>query len=132
MSMTDPIADMLTRVRNALRIGRPTVRVPRSKMKVGIAEVLKDEGYISGFNVVEEIPQGWIDIQLKYGPDGERVINSIQRVSKPGKRVYSGIEDLNPVLNGLGIYVLSTSQGILSDRKARKLNVGGELLCEIY
>jgi small subunit ribosomal protein S8 len=132
MTMTDPIADMLTRMRNALRIGRNKVTIPRSKIKVGIAEVLKREGYIKNFNIDETGPQGTITVDLKYGPNGEQVISSIRRVSKPGRRLYSTVEDLNPVLNGLGINVLSTSKGVLSDREARKKSVGGELLCEIY
>lgn len=132
MTMTDPIADMLTRIRNALRIGRNNVTMPRSKIKVGIAEVLKREGYIKGFDIDEEGPQGSISVSLKYGPNGEQVITSIRRISKPGRRLYSTLTDLKPVLNGLGISILSTSKGILSDREARKQRVGGELLCEIY
>jgi small subunit ribosomal protein S8 len=132
MTMSDPIADMLTRMRNALRIGRNKVTMPRSKIKVGIAEVLKREGYIKGFAIDETGPQGSITVNLKYGPNGEQVISSIQRVSKPGRRLYSPVEELKPVLNGLGIMVLSTSKGILSDREARKQSVGGEMLCEIY
>ncbi|MDF1666315.1 MAG: 30S ribosomal protein S8 [Planctomycetota bacterium] len=132
MTMTDPIADMLTRMRNALRIERNNVTIPRSKIKVGIAEVLKREGYIENFEVDETGPQGSMKVNLKYGPNGEQVISSIRRVSKPGRRLYSTVQDLKPVLNGLGILVLSTSKGILSDREARKQSVGGELLCEIY
>lgn len=132
MSMSDPIADMLTRIRNALRIRRPKVRVPRSKIKLGIAEVLKREGYIDGYAVDESGPQGFIDVSLRYGPESEQVITSIRRMSKPGRRLYCGVEGLKPVLNGLGIMVLSTSKGILSDREARDQKVGGELLCEIY
>lgn len=132
MTMTDPIADMLTRMRNALRIERNNVTIPRSKIKVGIAEVLKREGYIENFEIDESGPQGSMKVNLKYGPNGEQVISSIRRVSKPGRRLYSTVQDLKPVLNGLGILVLSTSKGILSDREARKQSVGGELLCEIY
>lgn len=132
MTMTDPIADMLTRMRNALRIERNNVTIPRSKIKVGIAEVLKREGYIEDFEIDESGPQGSMKVNLKYGPNGEQVISSIRRVSKPGRRLYSTVQDLKPVLNGLGILVLSTSKGILSDREARKQSVGGELLCEIY
>lgn len=132
MTMSDPIADMLTRMRNALRIGRTNVTIPRSKIKVGIAEVLKREGYIQNFEIDESGPQGSMKVSLKYGPNGEQVISSIRRVSKPGRRLYSTVQDLKPVLNGLGILVLSTSKGILSDREARKQSVGGELLCEIY
>jgi len=132
MTMTDPIADMLTRIRNAIRNKRKTVTIPNSKMKVGIAEVLKKEGYIEGFTVKQEGPQGAIEIALRYGPDGELVINRIERDSKPGCRRYGGFEDLKPVLNGLGIAVLSTSKGILSDREARRQKVGGEILCTVW
>jgi small subunit ribosomal protein S8 len=132
MSMTDPIADMLTRIRNSVRNQSTKVRVPKSKVKMGIAKVLRDEGYIGKFEAVEEGVQGAIEIDLKYGPDGEKVISHIQRASKPGRRVYRGIGDLKPVLNGLGIAVLSTSQGIMSDRQARRVNMGGEVLCEVW
>lgn len=132
MTMTDPVADMLTRIRNAIRTKRKTVRIPKSKLKIGIADVLKKEGYIEGFETVEEGVQGALDLKLKYGPDGEVVINRIERQSKPGRRLYGGIEDLKPVLNGLGIAVLSTSKGILSDREARRQKVGGEILCTVW
>jgi small subunit ribosomal protein S8 len=132
MTMTDPIADMLTRIRNALRIGRNSVVIPRSRVKLGIADVLKREGYIKSFNIDEAGPQGTISVDLKYGEDGEQIISSIRRVSKPGRRVYAGVEELKPVLNGLGINILSTSRGILSDREARDQGVGGELMAEIY
>jgi small subunit ribosomal protein S8 len=132
MTMTDPIGDMLTRIRNALRNRRKAVRIPKSKIKVGIAEVLRKEGYIDGWTLVDEGVQGAIEIRLKYGPDGEFVINKIERNSKPGRRVYGRIADLKPVLNGLGISVLSTSKGILSDREARRQKVGGEVLCTVW
>ena len=132
MTMTDPIGDMLTRIRNAIRNKRKTVRIPKSKMKIGIAEVLVKEGYIDGLAVVEEGVQGAIEIKLKYGPDGEVLINRIERDSKPGRRVYGKIGDLKPVLNGLGIAVLSTSKGILSDREARRQKIGGEVLCTVW
>lgn len=132
MTMTDPIADMLTRMRNALRIQRKAVTMPRSKIKVGIAEVLKREGYIDGYEVDESGPQGSIALKLRYGPNGEQVISSLRRMSKPGRRMYSSVSELKPVLNGLGILVLSTSKGILSDREALSARVGGEVLCEIY
>jgi small subunit ribosomal protein S8 len=132
MTMTDPIADMLTRIRNSIRNKRKSVKIPKSKIKVGIAEVLQKEGYIDGFKLVDEGVQGAIELQLKYGPDGEVVINKIERNSKPGCRLYGGIEDLKPVLNGLGIAVLSTSKGILSDREARRQKVGGEVLCTVW
>lgn len=132
MSMTDPIADMLTRIRNSVRNKRRSVKVPRSKIKVGIAKVLLDEGYIRSFEELEDGIQGVINIDLKYGPDGEDVISHLQRCSKPGRRVFTGIEELKPVLNGLGIAVLSTSKGVVSDREARRLRVGGEVLCEVW
>ena len=130
--MTDPIADMLTRIRNANLIGRSNVDMPASRMRVGIAIVLKDEGFIEDFTVVEGKPSSTLTITLRYGIDGEMVIRSIKRVSKPGRRVYAGLKELKPVLRGQGIHVLSTPQGVVSDRKARQLGVGGELLAEIY
>jgi small subunit ribosomal protein S8 len=130
--MTDPIADMLTRIRNANAIRRDRVSMPASKMKVGIAEALKAEGFIESYEVVEGKPSSELVVMLKYGPDGERVIRSVERVSKPGCRVYSRAQELPRVVRGLGIYVLSTPQGIVSDRNARKLNVGGEVLCKVY
>jgi len=132
--MTDPIADMLTRIRNAVRIERPMVNMPLSKVKQGLAEVLKREGYIWDWH--EEETQGkpgkQLSIDLKYGPNGERVIRHIKRVSKPGRRVYSGCSDLRPILNGLGISIISTSRGVVSDREARQKNLGGEVLCELW
>ncbi len=129
--MTDPIADMLTRIRNALRAEKQTVEVPASKVKVGIARVLKDEGYINDFRLLDVGPQGILRIYLKYGPEGEMVITRIQRVSKPSRRVYRGVDDLPRVRNGLGIAVVSTSKGILSDRECRRERVGGEVLCTV-
>jgi len=132
--MTDPIADMLTRIRNAVSVERPNVVIPVSKMKRGVAEVLKREGYIWDWNEEEpeHEPVGNINIELKYGPSGEKVISHIKRVSKPGCRVYSRAKDLRPVLNGLGISILSTSRGVMSDREARQQKVGGEVLCQIW
>ena len=130
--MTDPIADMLTRIRNALRIERPSVEIPASRVKQGIAEVLQREGYIWDFEVVEQLPQNVIRLNLKYGPNGEDVIQSIQRVSKPGRRVYTRSQDSEDVLQGLGISVISTSHGVLSNREAKSKGVGGEVLCEIW
>jgi small subunit ribosomal protein S8 len=130
--MTDPVADMLTRIRNAVRVERPHVDVPLSKVKRGVAEVLKREGYIWDFEEIPNEPSGHLRVHLKYGPNGERVIRHIRRVSKPGRRVYSGATSLKPVLNGLGIYVLSTSRGVVSDREARQRKLGGEVLCEIW
>ena len=130
--MTDPVADMLTRIRNAVRVERPHVDVPLSKVKRGVAEVLKREGYIWDFEEIPNAPSSDLRVHLKYGPNGERVIRHIRRVSKPGRRVYSGATALKPVLNGLGIYVLSTSRGVVSDREARQRKLGGEVLCEIW
>ncbi len=130
--MTDPIADMLTRIRNAVRVERPHVEMPLSKVKRGLAEVLKREGYIWDWEEIEAEPARQLRIHLKYGPNGERVIRHLRRISKPGRRVYSGAAKLKPVLNGLGICVISTSRGVISDREARQRNLGGEVLCEIW
>ena len=132
--MTDPIADMLTRIRNAVRIERPLVQMPHSKVKRGVAEVLKREGYIWDWREqdAEDAPGKELFIDLKYGPNGERVIRHIKRVSKPGRRVYSRANGLKPILNGLGISIISTSRGVVSDREARQKNLGGEVLCELW
>jgi len=132
MSMTDPIADMLTRIRNANTIKLPQVDVPASTLKRGIADVLKKSGYVRDWRVIEDGRQGTLRIFLKYGPDGEFVISRIQRVSRPGRRVYRGVDDLPKVLNGLGIAILSTSRGIMSDHDARTARVGGEVLAEVW
>ena len=130
--MTDPIADMLTRIRNAVRIERPYVDIPVSKVKRGVAEVLKREGYIWDWQEVEANPIGNLRIELKYGPNGERVIQRLRRISTPGRRVYSRSKKLRPVLNGMGITIISTSHGVVSDREARQQNLGGEVLCEVW
>ena len=130
--MTDPIADMLTRIRNAVRVERASVEMPLSKVKRGMAEVLKREGYIWDFEEIEAKPSRQLRIHLKYGPNGERVIRHIKRVSKPGRRIYRGADNLRPVLNGLGISVISTSRGVISDREARQRHLGGEVLCELW
>jgi small subunit ribosomal protein S8 len=132
--MTDPIADMLTCIRNAVRIERPRVELPLSKVKRGLAEVLKREGYIWDWREeqAELAPQKHLSLELKYGPNGERVIRHIRRISKPGRRVYSQAGALKPVLNGLGISIISTSRGVISDREARQRNLGGEVLCEVW
>ena len=130
--MTDPIADMLTRIRNAIRIERPQVEMPCSKVKLGIAGTLKREGYIWDFSEVESAPQSVLRIELKYGPNGERVIQQISRVSKPGRRVYTRVQDMQEVLQGMGINVLSTNRGILSNREAKAHGVGGEVLCSVW
>ncbi len=130
--MTDPIADMLTRIRNAVRVERQHVDLPLSKVKRGLADVLKREGYIWDWEEVPMEPAKQLRLILKYGPNGERVIRTIRRISKPGRRVYSGSTDLRPVLGGLGISVISTSRGVISDREARQRKLGGEVLCEIW
>jgi len=130
--MTDPIADMLTRIRNAVSVEKPHVEVQSSKVKRGLAEVLKREGYIWDYEEVEASPVSVLKLELKYGPSGEKVIQKIKRVSKPGRRVYSHAKDLRPVLAGLGIRILSTSSGVISDREARQKKVGGEVLCEVW
>jgi small subunit ribosomal protein S8 len=131
MSMSDPIADMLTRIRNAQATEKATVLVPASKVKRAIAQVLKDEGYIEDFDSVDDATQGQIRVKLKYSTSGQKVIHAIDRESKPGRRVYRAVGALPRVLNGMGIAVVSTSKGVMSDRKARENNVGGELLCTV-
>jgi small subunit ribosomal protein S8 len=130
--LTDPIADMLTRIRNANSIHRKTVHMPASRMRVGIAQILKEEGFIQDYEVQPMKPASELRIALRYGPDGERVIRRLERVSKPGRRVYSGARDIPNVLRGMGMHILSTPRGVLSDRTARELNVGGEILCKVY
>ncbi|MEE9393781.1 MAG: 30S ribosomal protein S8 [Planctomycetota bacterium] len=133
MSMTDPIADMLTRIRNATAIRRGHVDVPLSKLKVGVADVLKRSGFIRDFRVLDGRPvERMIRIDLKYGQDGENVINEIQRFSKPGRRMYRAVSELPEVLNGLGICIISTSQGVLNDAEAREKNTGGEVLATVW
>jgi small subunit ribosomal protein S8 len=132
MNNQDPIADMLTRIRNANRVGRRMVLIPKSKICLGIAHVLRDEGYIEEFDVIDDATkQGQIRVKLKYLSTGDKVIHSIDRSSKPGCRVYRGVKELPEVLSGMGIAVVSTSKGVMSDRKAREANVGGELLCTV-
>jgi small subunit ribosomal protein S8 len=130
--MTDPIADMLTRIRNAVCVERPHVEMPLSKVKRGLADVLKREGFIWDWSELDAQPVKQLRIELKYGPNGERVIQKIRRISKPGCRIYSKARDLRPVLDGLGICILSTSRGVVSDREARQRNLGGEVLCEVW
>jgi small subunit ribosomal protein S8 len=129
---SDPIADLLTRIRNAVLTNRKEVKIPSSNLKLGIARVLKEEGYINGYDLIENDKQGVLRIDLKYGSRGERVIQQIKRVSKPGRRVYHSVDDLPRVLEGLGIVIVSTSRGVMSDRECRKQRVGGELLCTVY
>ncbi|WP_373721678.1 30S ribosomal protein S8 [Bacteroides heparinolyticus] len=132
MTMTDPIADMLTRIRNANTVGHPTVEIPSSKMKIAILQILQDEGYIKGFNVIEDDKQNVIRVEMKYGPSKERVISSIKKISKPGLKVYAKADQVPKVLGGLGIAVISTSKGIISDKEARKLGIGGEVICYVW
>jgi len=130
--MTDPIADMFSRIRNAVRNNSAAVDMPSSKLKEAVAAVLKDEGYVQDFRVAEAAPRKTLRVYLKYGPDGEKVINAIERASKPGRRLYRGAAEIPRVLDGFGIAILSTPVGVLGDRKCRQLNVGGELLCTVW
>src|SRR5438876_1474874 len=147
--MTDPIADMLTRIRNANRIERPAVDMPATRLKESIAQVLKDEGFIQGYEVGRMVPGesghaafqtepltgaagAVLRVYLKYGPEGEKVIRHVERASRPGRRLYRRHAQLSPVLDGLGIAILSTSRGVMSDRRARAQRLGGELLCTLW
>ena len=132
MTMTDPIADMLTRIRNANMVKHETVDVPASNMKKELARILLEEGFVRGYDVIEDGKQGIIRVQLKYAQTGERVITGLKRISKPGMRVYAANHDIPKVLNGLGISIISTSKGILTYRQARKENVGGEVICYVW
>jgi len=133
MTMSDPIADMLTRIRNANTAKHDTVDIPSSKMKLSIAEILLNEGYIKGYDVVEDGGFKTINIKLKYGADkNEKIITGLKRISKPGLRVYAGKTDIPKVLGGLGIAILSTNQGVITDKEARKLQVGGEVLAFVW
>ena len=132
MTMTDPIADMLPRIRNANVVKHETVDVPASNMKKELSRILLEEGFIRGYDVIEDGKQGIIRIQLKYGQTGERVISGLKRISKPGMRVYADKHEVPRVLNGLGISIISTSKGILTDKQARKENVGGEVICYVW
>lgn len=132
MSMSDPIADMLTRIRNAARVKKSNVRVKRSGVCLGIARVLKEEGYITDFLSIDDANQGEIQIDLKYGDRGEQVIREIRRFSKPGCRRYAGKGELPQVCDGLGIAIVSTSRGVMSDRQAREQRIGGEVLCTVW
>jgi small subunit ribosomal protein S8 len=130
--MSDPLADMLTRIRNGVAAHFESVEMPLSKLKVGVAKVLKEEGYITDYQVIDEGVQGTLKVTLKYGPNDEQVITGIRRVSKPGLRQYKKSSDIPKVMSGLGVGILSTSKGIITDREARRQNVGGELLCEVW
>ena len=137
--MTDPIADMLARIRNAVSARHARVDLPASKVKAEIARILQDEGYIAGFKMMEtpaerpgKAPRQAMRLFLKYGPEGEKVISGIQRVSRPGRRIYAGHDDVPPVLGGLGVCILTTSRGVMTGRAARQAGVGGEILCNVW
>lgn len=132
MQITDSIADMLTRIRNANAAKHDTVKVPASNMKKAIAQILVDEGYINGFTVEDDGKQGIIEIALKYGPNRSQVITGLRRVSKPGLRIYTDVENMPKVMRGIGVAILSTSKGVMTDKDARKANVGGEVLAFIW
>lgn len=132
MPVTDPIADMLTRIRNALVAKHETIDVPASKMKKSIAEILLTQGFIKGYEIQDVAPQANIRITLKYGPNGEKVISGLKRISKPGLRVYAKKDEVPKVLNGLGIAIISTSKGVITDREARALSVGGEVIAYVW
>lgn len=130
--MTDPIADMLTRLRNGLEARKNSVEIPSSKIKVEICKILKEEGYITNFKETDDGKQGILTVELKYNPSGKPCIDGIERVSKPGRRIYYRKDELTPVLNGLGVSILSTNKGILTDKEAREKNVGGEILLKVW
>lgn len=132
MQITDPIADLLTRIRNANTSKHDSVDVPASNMKRAIVEILNDEGYIKSYQIIEDGKQGVIRITLKYGPKNEKVISGLKRVSKPGLRIYAGADELPRVLKGLGIAIISTSKGIMTDKKAREEHIGGEVLAFVW
>ena len=131
MSLSDPIADMLTRIRNASRIGDKAVNIRASNICEGIAKVLKDEGYVLDFDRIEDTKQGILRVMLKYDPDGISVIDEIKRISKPGRRIYLSVKELPHVLGGMGIAIVSTSKGVMSDRNCRSEKIGGEILCTV-
>jgi small subunit ribosomal protein S8 len=131
MNMTDPIADMLTRIRNALGAKHETVQIPASKEKIEIARILKEEGFILGYSVSDELKKT-LTIELKYGPNNQKVISGLKRISKPGLRVYAQVNKVPRVLNGLGIAIISTSAGVMSDKDARKNHVGGEVIAYVW
>ena len=131
MSLNDPIADMLTRIRNGVSARKSQVMVTCSKVCKGIATVLKEEGYVLDFDIIDDGNQGQIRVLLKYSPDGDSVISDMKRESKPGRRVYSAVADMPKILGGLGINIVTTNRGVMSDRDCRKLNIGGEILCSV-
>jgi small subunit ribosomal protein S8 len=131
MSLSDPIADMLTRIRNGVRISRDEVNVKATKVCEGVAGVLKQEGFIEGYDRIDDGKQGLLRVKLKYAPDGEPAIREISRTSKPGRRVYAAAKELPVVMGGMGIVVVSTSKGVMSDRNCRSENIGGEIICTV-
>ncbi|RFT15905.1 MAG: SSU ribosomal protein S8p (S15Ae) [Candidatus Saccharicenans subterraneus] len=132
MSLTDPIADMLTRIRNAVRAKKKEINVPSSRLKVEIARILKEEGYIKNYKVIEDNKQGVLNIVLKYTDDNQSVISGLRRVSKPGCRIYCSRDSIPRVLDGLGVVIISTSRGLLTDKQCQEQGLGGEVLCEIW
>ncbi len=132
MAISDPIADMLTRIRNAVKAKMNSVDVPASKLKTELARVMKDEGYIKNYKFIQDGKQGVLRVYLKYGPGQSATIYGLERVSKPSRRIYVKSREIKPVFNGMGVAILSTSKGIMTDRKARQENVGGEILCNIW
>jgi small subunit ribosomal protein S8 len=132
MTMTDPIADFLTRIRNAVMAGKDRVDDPASRLKLELTKIHKEEGFIRTFKVLEEGPQGTIRLYLRYSPEGEPAIHGIERVSRPGRRVYMGVDELPSVRRGIGIAVVSTSKGLMTDARARELRVGGEVMCKVW
>jgi small subunit ribosomal protein S8 len=132
MTMTDPVADFLTRVRNAVQVGKDRCDVPASKLKLHLSKIFQEEGFIRTFKVLEEGPQGTIRLYLRYTTDGEPAIRGLERISRPGLRVYRGVEELPSVRGGIGVAVISTSKGLMTDAKAREARLGGEVLCRIW
>lgn len=132
MTMTDPIADFLTRIRNAVMAGKDRVDVPASRLKLELSRILKEEGFVRTFKLLEEGPQGIIRLYLRYSPEGEPAIHGIERVSRPGRRVYKGVDELPLVRRGIGVAVVSTSRGLMTDARARELRLGGEVVCKVW
>jgi small subunit ribosomal protein S8 len=132
MTMTDPIADFLTRIRNAVQANKDRCDVPSSRVKLELAKILQEEGFIRTFKVLEEGPQRTLRLYLRYSPDGESAIRGLERISKPGRRVYRGVEQVPQILGGIGVAVVSTSQGLMTDARAREQRVGGEVMCRVW
>lgn len=130
--MTDSIADMLTRIRNAIKVKADKVDIPASRLKIEIAKILKEEGFIKSYKIIKDKKQGIVRINLKYNADGDSVISNLQRISKPGRRVYAGKDEIPYVMGGLGIAILTTSQGVMTDRECRQKGVGGEVICYVW